>query len=137
MKNPTFDDYFTKVGKEMKLLTEAKDIQGEITMISSVLKEQDRLLPLLKEYIREEFELVHVKDQKADLKTTFDAQVIEIENLFSKLERMLQEVEEFYHEVCPLQQPNCTARGKLTDLPVRTTFGFEAEVCRRFRSAIL
>ena len=97
VKNPTFDDYFTKVGKEMKLLTEAKDIESEIDMVFSVLKEQERLLPILKDNIKDEFQLLRARDQKAHLRTTFDTQVNEIHGIHERLERMKREVREFYN----------------------------------------
>ena len=95
-KNPTFDDYFTKVGTEMKLLTEAKDIRTELKMISTVLKEQIRLLPEMQDAVKNGFEVLKSKNKKAQLRTTFNAQVDDINGILARLERMNRDVDEFY-----------------------------------------
>lgn len=86
----------------MNLLTEAKDIRSELEMISFVLEEQTRLLPLLKDAVKDEVDILKGKNQKVELRTTFDTQVHEINGILERLERMNREVGEFYDSVSAL-----------------------------------
>ena len=83
----------------MKLLTEAKDIRDELEMISSVLKEQTRLLPILKGAARSEFGVLKAKDKKAVLRSTFDAQVSDTSAILERVMRMIEQVDEVLNSV--------------------------------------
>ena len=119
----------------MKLLTEAKDIQGEIDMISFVLQEQARIIPLLQDAVKDDFVLLKASDNKAELRTTFNAQVDEINGIIARLERMRRDVDEFYQSVFT-PRPTSTI-WKLTCVLVRAAVELEATVCWCIRSSIL
>ena len=103
MKNPHFDDYFARVGKEMQLISEAKDIQNEIRIVADVLEEQSRLLGRFKETVRED-----ITDQRStrrlDLRTTFDAQLANLQSLLGRLDKLDREADEFQDTVSKASQ---------------------------------
>jgi hypothetical protein len=88
-KYPKFDDYFMNIGGEMALLTEIKDVNNELSMISAVLAHQTFCLTNLSKAIQEEPELS--SDKKDELKIAFEEQGMIIDGYVANIERMDKE----------------------------------------------
>jgi hypothetical protein len=80
-KYPKFDNYFMNIGTEMKLLSEVNDVQNELRMISTVLKQQSTCLSTLDKAIEEE-----LKSQEKTLKEVKRSEELEREEAKRKEE---------------------------------------------------